>query len=443
MSFSNLPSRIFTRDLCWALCLTIPSLLTCHNDHALATDWSIPFAGNSFRTTPEGGGNSLRRNGNLSWNDLQEVYSIFFHIDRSATLELSLDGDLPEGESEFIVRGPMQQEFKLGLASKEKSLIPIGSIKCDGPQYVRLDLQGLKRTGQNFVQLRNLVVKSDTVELAVDYVRTNEGNMFYWGRRGPSVHLSYQVPKEVDLQYAYSELTVPVGQDPIGSYFMANGFAQGYFGMQVNGPNERRILFSVWSPFQTDNPRDIPVDQRVVLLSKGENTRSGEFGSEGSGGQSYRIYPWKSGETYRFLTEVRPVQDDKTIYTCWFAPKSEDWQLVASFQRPKTNSHLRGFHSFLESFDPSRGHVQRRCSYGNIWVCDTTGRWHACDRAKFSVDPTGGGRHRLDFEGGVEADQFYLRNCGFFSGKAKTGEIFKSQIRPEQPPKVDFATLPR
>ena len=31
---------------------------------------------------------------------------------------------------------------------------------------------------------------------------------------------------------------------------MANGFGEGYFGIQVNGPNERRVLFSVWSPFK-------------------------------------------------------------------------------------------------------------------------------------------------------------------------------------------------
>jgi hypothetical protein len=47
------------------------------------------------------------------------------------------------------------------------------------------------------------------------------------------------------------EITVPVGQDPIGSYFMANGFGEGYFGFQVNSKTERRVLFSVWSPFRT------------------------------------------------------------------------------------------------------------------------------------------------------------------------------------------------
>lgn len=58
--------------------------------------------------------------------------------------------------------------------------------------------------------------------------------------------------KEID--YFYSELRVPKGLDTEGSYFMANGFNVGYFGMQVNSPTERRFLFSVWSPYSTDNP---------------------------------------------------------------------------------------------------------------------------------------------------------------------------------------------
>ncbi len=114
--------------------------------------------------------------------------------------------------------------------------------------------------------------------------------MFYWGRRGPSVHLSYQVPRALNLRYAYSEITVPEGQDPIGSFFMANGFGQGYFGIQVNGPKERRVLFSVWSPFRTNNPRDIPKDQRVVALASGPKVHVGEFGNEAGRRRQYGLH---------------------------------------------------------------------------------------------------------------------------------------------------------
>ena len=52
-------------------------------------------------------------------------------------------------------------------------------------------------------------------------------------------------------------MTIPKNNDVVGSYFMANGFAEGYFGIQVNSETERRILFSVWSPYKTDDPNSI------------------------------------------------------------------------------------------------------------------------------------------------------------------------------------------
>jgi len=76
-------------------------------------------------------------------------------------------------------------------------------------------LQGVERTGGTFAEIHDLIVVSDTKDLQLDYVKSNKGNMFLWGRRGPSVHLRYEVPKDRQNQYAYSELTVPLGQDPI------------------------------------------------------------------------------------------------------------------------------------------------------------------------------------------------------------------------------------
>ncbi|TDA79183.1 DUF5077 domain-containing protein, partial [Halomonas marinisediminis] len=86
----------------------------------------------------------------------------------------------------------------------------------------------------------------------------------YFGRRGPSVHLSYQLPAEKDIEWFYSEINVPEGEDVIGSYYMANGFRDGYFGIQVNSETERRVLFSVWSPYETQDPNNIPEDYKII-----------------------------------------------------------------------------------------------------------------------------------------------------------------------------------
>ena len=40
--------------------------------------------------------------------------------------------------------------------------------------------------------------------------------------------MGYTVP--ANTEYFYNEVTVPLGEDKIGSYFMSNGFNGGYFG---------------------------------------------------------------------------------------------------------------------------------------------------------------------------------------------------------------------
>ena len=403
-----------------------------------AAEWSIPMAGNAFRTAPGPGGGGFQRDGTIAWGDPKTVFSVYFHVNRPAELELSINAGTKAGRSTLattvgvktfstVIEGAVLADRKIGPPSVTKA------------GYVRVDFKGASRTGDLYAAIHSLRVSSNTSGLAVDYVTTNKGNMFYWGRRGPSVHLRYEVPRDRKLRYAYSEITVPKGQDPIGSFFMANGFGEGYFGFQVNGPSERRILFSVWSPFKTNNPRDIPKDQRITALASGPKVHVGKFGNEGSGGQSYLVYPWKAGKCYRFLTEVKPDGKGNTTYTSWFGDKAADeWRLVASFRRPKTNTDLRGFHSFLESFSPVHGYIGRRAQYGNVWVRDVDGQWHECTRARFSVDPTGGGRHRLDFAGGAEGKGFYLRNCGFFNETGRPGATFKRDSLADGPPTIKF-----
>ncbi len=406
-------------------------------------DWTVPLGGNSFRTAPIPGHDWVLRRGTVVWDDEQGVFSIFFRVDRAADLQLELVARNTEGRS-TVVASVGEETFEVAIEGQDFKPHRLGAIRVAKAGYVRVNLVGTERTGPSFGEFRDLLVSSPTDGLQLDYVKNNDGNMFYWGRRGPSVHLRYEVPREPELQYAYSEITVPTGQDPIGSFYMANGFGEGYFGMQVNSPKERRILFSVWSPFKTDNPRDIPQDQRIVALGKGDGVRIGEFGNEGSGGQSFLVFPWKTATTYRFLTEVKPDGRGSTIYTAWFGEKgSNDWRLIASFRRPKTDTTLRGFHSFLESFNPSFGYQQRGASYGNVWVGDATGQWHECTQARFSVDATGRGRHRLDFVGGAQGSHFYLRNCGFFAETGIPGETFTRKSSADEKPVIRLEQLPR
>jgi len=246
------------------------------------SQWTVPMGGNAFSTGGEAGP-GVR--GGWRWDRPETVISCFFRVDRPADLQIALRA-LVQGESRIRATAA-GKTFTADLKGAEPAAFPLGSIRVERAGYVRVDLQGIAKTGSVFAEASDLEITSATPELMLSCVKDNEANRFYWGRRGPSVHLSFRMPEARTMEWFYSELTVPDGKDPIGSFFMANGFGEGYFGIQVNGPTERRILFSVWSPFRTDNPRDIPEDQRVVALAKGEGIRIGEFGNEGSGGAEF------------------------------------------------------------------------------------------------------------------------------------------------------------
>lgn len=410
---------LFLLTLCTPVCCLSGSAVRCG-------DWRVPFAGNAFQTSPAVGSREIGTSG-LYLEKPDEVWSVYVHVDRPAQLKLMLDATADQSSTLQVDSG--DDTFTPTLSASAAGPTPLGQIAATAPGYLRFDFRGATKTGGSFGTLNNLLISSGTPELTISCVRDNKGNMFYWGRRGPSVHLTYRVPQDVTLEYAYSELLVPEREDRIGSYFMANGFEEGYFGMQVNSETERRILFSVWSPCKTNDPRKIPENQRVLTAARGDGVHVGEFGNEGSGGQSYLVHPWKAGVTCRFLTRVQQAEDNFTVYTSWFSESpNAPWRLIASFRRPNTQTSLNGFHSFLENFNPATGHLSRRVEYRNVHVRDTTGTWHACTAARFSTDATGSQKHRLDFAGGVGADHFFLQNCGFFSGSTKPGSRFELNL---------------
>lgn len=309
----------------------------------------IPLGGNTFQTH---GSNEekIEVDGITSWKNGDSEFSVYVKSDADAQIFLGLDIISSESISKIKVSLNGQNKI-VNLTAGNSGNISVGNLKLI-KGYNEIKLRGVEKSGTDFAKIKSLHIKSEN-ELDLDFVKNNIDNRFYWGRRGPSVHLSYTLPEDKNFKWFYNEVTVPEGSDPIGSYFMANGFGEGYFGIQVNSETERRILFSVWSPFETDNPKDIPDEEKIVLLKKGDEVYTGEFGNEGSGGQSYLRYPWKAGQTYSFLNSVMPDGKGNTTYTAYFLdPEVGEWMLIASFLRPKTDTWYKRPHSFLENFVP-------------------------------------------------------------------------------------------
>jgi hypothetical protein len=243
-------------------------------------------------------------------------------------------------------------------------------------------------------------------------------------RNAASVHLRYPTDTTKSITGFYAEVTAI--DDPVSTYYMATGFARGYFGMQVNSPTERRIIFSVWDAASGSTAMDrstVAAENYTQLVAKGDGVVAEVFGNEGTGGHSHLVYPWKTGTVQRFFVTAAPDGDATTYSGYWFHPERNAWQLIAAFRAAKDGQGLRRLYSFSENFGGSTGHLRRKALFGAQWIRLADGRWQELTEATFSHDATGRAQ-RLDRFMGLEQGQFFLSHGGFTAGYTAAGALF-------------------
>ena len=332
----------------------------------------------------------------------------------TAVLSLSLKKDAVT-KLRLSVAGVAREATTTGTGAEQT--LDFGEFTIAKPGYTRFELTSLNATG---------APAGDVAALVLNGPATADAHFNLEPRRNAaSVHLHYATPKDAQVEWFCNEVTAV--EDPVHTFYMACGFSRGYFGMQVNGPNERRVIFSVWDSGAGGNAKDrsrVAPEDQVQLLAKGEGVEASAFGNEGTGGHSHLVFPWKTGEPQRFLLAARVADAAHTDYAgYWFHPEKKAWMLIASFRAPKDGKLLRGLHSFSENFGGSNGHLVRKARYGPQWIRTVDGAWTELTEASFTHDETGKAA-RLDRFMGVEEGRFFLSHGGFVPVFTKYGEKF-------------------
>lgn len=351
------------------------------------------------------------QNGISGWKDTKEEIVWYGNMRSVGRLHVSVSLRLPirtRSSYRLTVEGRSHTAKAVGNRGDKPITLDFGMVTIPSPGYYRFVLKGLSKTGQIFGKPEALLLDGPA---AVD-AQFNLTER----RNAASVHLFYPTPTDAKIEWFYNEVTVRT--DPLWSYYMACGFQRGYFGIQVNSPTERRIIFSVWDSGKEAVDRSKVADSdRVQLVAKGEGVFADSFGNEGTGGHSHLVYPWKTGDAYRFLIAAKPEGTD-TIYSGYFYfPEKQRWGLIASFRAPKDGGYLHGLYSFNEDFAGANGQKRRVAEFGNQWVKTAGGEWSALRTARFSHD-SHGGQNRKDYSAGVVNGRFYLSNGGYVSGPA-------------------------
>lgn len=363
----------------------------------------------------------------VHWTDAKQVISYSFYVRKAGKLLIQLQAKNAVTGSQLVMSFNGKAKLLNIPAGKDFKKLSAGIFEVKDSGFYTLRFKALTKAGKTVADIRSIELSGTAADIHYNPQPR---------RNAASVHLRYPLPDSVKAVAFYNEITIPEGADLLHSYYMACGFARGYFGIQVNGPAERRVIFSVWDSGNEAIDRNKVADSnKVQLQAKGDGVVANDFGNEGTGGHSHWVYNWKAGVTYPFMVTALPDSATQTtIYTGYFfIPEIQQWKLIASFKAPHDGKTLRNLYSFNENFVGVNGQLYRKAFFGNQWVQRENGSWKELTQSTFSYDATGKAGDRIDYGGGAENGKFYLWNGGFQKANAVYGQAFDRTATGKRP----------
>lgn len=141
--------------------------------------------------------------------------------------------------------------------------------------------------------------------------------------------------------------------------------AGGYCGIQHNGGEEHRTIFSIWDTSPQLHPTVSAADPA---------TKHNRFGGEGEGGHTHMLWPWKLDETFEFYVTKTPGENDTTDAKYYvFDRDAKKWIHSATISSPNgghkeiTDFSSGGMASFLENFSGQDKDAPRLAIY-RLWL---------------------------------------------------------------------------
>jgi hypothetical protein len=403
------------------LLLTLSGHASSDTTHSL----TIPLSGSAY-TTDKGG------------------TKIYFLTEHPGPLQIAIRARSPHQTALLVKLDDDAKDTEIRIAAgNDYTTIPAGSFNTNTPGYHFISITSAG-SNKSLPDIPDLVLSGPAAEGA----RCNTSKY----RGAPSTHLTYTIPGDSAAAWFYTEVSVPeIADHSPNAYYETNGFSGGYMGIQLNSEIERRVIFSIWSNYKTDDPSTIPAEYAVRLIKKGKDVFTGDFGNEGSGGHSHLVFMWKPATTYKMLINAKPA-GDHTIYTAWyFAPENRQWRLVAQWDKTKTGGKLlSGLYSFVENFGDN-GQDYFTARYGHQWICTPSGNWIELTKARFTTtaDPIkhprfdyGAGITQLTSTNGQPEDWFYMYSGGFRQVNDLPRGSFLTRKPGGTPPQIDFTALP-
>jgi hypothetical protein len=158
---------------------------------------------------PGGASETITDKGLVKWSDLGAVCSGYLRLEQTGKLNIARRLKVPDRSSKLAVT-VNGTSFTIAANNKAYQNIAVGEVTITTPGYVKVELQGKTKIGSYFAEVSDFIIYGQATATGVTFA--NDPDNFYWSRRGPSVHLGYVAPPEIDVEWFYNEVTVPGGK---------------------------------------------------------------------------------------------------------------------------------------------------------------------------------------------------------------------------------------
>lgn len=137
------------------LCLFV--MLLCSSLFGHSEQLVVGLSGNAYVTCRQDGA-EITEQGIEHWTNPETVISVYFYLQQPTAADVLLRA---KGNSEIKV-GYGNESFKVRLQSDDFVEVPVGKINIPQAGYVRIDLQGISKSGESFGVVKDLLIDNVT-----------------------------------------------------------------------------------------------------------------------------------------------------------------------------------------------------------------------------------------------------------------------------------------
>ena len=351
-----------------------------------------------------------------NWTNNTDIPRVYATFNQTGTIAVKLLAKSPDGAGVVTILYDGQTVDVNVPQSTTYHAITVGNLNVPSTGIKYFQIKGKTKPAGYYADVQALIISGAPATTA--YYNKSAY------RTCPAVHMGYTIPTGNVASWFYNEIKVATGSDLVNTFFMSNGFYAGYFGIQVNSPTERRIIFSVFSDFDSSDPSQVPANYAVNLVSKGSMVTTEEvFGNEGTGRHAIAVYNWTANTTYKFL--VHSVPDAGGVTYTGFIFLNNKWNLIAKYYKPVGTYNMESLYSFIEDFGGGLNSYKGRSMLTqNQWIVTPSGTWVQLKNGQFTTTTHDDNFSRTDYGSSVSGPGYNFFTSGFVPKIASDNQNF-------------------